>query len=241
MLKGLYFVSESGNLISYVLLDENVPTEEHLFSAFVTALEGFSKETLGSHFKGMRFEREKIIVHFNRVYTIGIFTDDELDSAANRVLALANEHFIEMFGNEIDSHHFIDASPHIMPILEKSSTVKVSPRRIGLFVGLMTIACLVILMFPKLFQSEGILLVLFLLLGLAGGFMIPQRWWATLLASILVNPPAFLLIYNGFTFFYADYFAVYFIFIFVMVSFILDRKKISKTPVPHIPFISNIF
>ena len=243
MLKELYFVTDSGVLLSHYINDKDViPKEVHLLSAFITAIQGFSAETFHSQLKGMEMENETIFVHYNQIYTIGVFTNDEPDRASFRLLRKLNDAFIKEYSEQLEMSEILSCEEVVKPVIVVNSIVKLS-RRSFLTIFILTVILSALMWFIPLFDPrEGNYVPYFAIwiTGLFGGYLVPQRWWAVILSFLLAFFPSMITLFKHSVFFYADYLAVIYILPWLVIALFRDTQKISSVPIPKIPFLSSI-
>ena len=252
MLKELFVVSEAGTIIDYQNYrtnDDTAHKDPVLISAFITAVQGFSRETFNSRFKGMELEDQTIFVVFDQVYFIGVFSYDELEPAAFRLLHKLADFFNAHYGEKDYEGVELDLQEEFAPVL-RTTTITKFKRRNLLLAGIIIVA-MTLLYFPIFSMIQQGLTTRFytwiasLFVGsVICGRLVPQRWIATLASLLAGLLPSFLVLFEikaSDSLVLSDYtYALVFI-PWIVSSFLTDRKYINTTITPRIPIISRIF
>lgn len=252
MLKELFVVAESGTIVYYKNYIDNKIEEFHdptLISAFITAIQGFSNETFHSRFKGMELENQTLFVIFNQAYFIGVFSYDELEAGAFRLL---NKIAIEFNSKYSEDDYFgrqIDLTEELKEVINSTTINKFKPYNILVAFFLIILATL--LYFPIFNQikmdlnADFYVWVVFLLLAsIICSRLVPQRWIALITACIFSFIPTFFIFFvvkSNERFVFADYSAAIVILPWLIGAYIFERRYVHTGIIPKIPIISSIF
>ena len=250
MLKELFIVSEYGTIITYENYSNDTPSDRKdpaLISAFITAIQGFSRENFDSRFKGMELETETIFIVFDKVYTIGVFSSDELEVAAFKALNSISEYFNSNFSEQDYDGRELVLTTELQSVLDVVSRHKIKRHKLVISVLLIVIGTL--FYFPSQLLNINSTLQYYswaaVLVGLSiiSGQLTPQRWVGIFLGFLVAGLPSLLVFveYSSNQFMLSDYTYVMVWFPWTISSYITDRKYINTVPIPSIPIISNFF